>query len=79
MVRIRSQSDSEKREGEDGTIEYADWMGTKHLSAIEVSVRAEVVAAVTLSGEDGRVSVFEDGEYNDYQRDDLGGVWRPTE
>jgi DNA integrity scanning protein DisA with diadenylate cyclase activity len=49
------------------------------LSAIEVSVRAEVVAAVTLSEEDGRVSVFEDGEYNDYQRDELGRVWRPTE
>jgi hypothetical protein len=72
MVRINSQSDV----GEGNTIEYADWMGTKHLSAIEVSVRSAVVAAVPLSKENGRVSIFQDG---DYKRDELGGVWRPSE
>jgi diadenylate cyclase len=75
MVRIKSQSDV----GEGNTIEYADWMGTKHLSAIEASVRSEVVAAVTLSEENGRVSVFQDGDYEDYKRAELGGVWRPSE
>lgn len=75
MVRIKSQSDIE----EDTVIEYADWMGTKHLSAIEVSVRSEVVAAITLSEEDGRMSLFKDGGYEDYKRDELGGVWRPSD
>lgn len=79
MVRIKSQSDNENRKVEDGAIEYADWMGTKHLSAIEVSVREEVVAAITLSEENGRVSIFQDGEYDDYQRDELGDVWRSTD
>ncbi|MDZ7702353.1 MAG: diadenylate cyclase [Halobacteriales archaeon] len=78
MVRIKSPSDREKAELGDETVEYADWMGTKHLSAIEVSVREEVVAAITLSEENGRMSIFEDGEYDDYQRDELGGAWRPT-
>ncbi len=79
MVRIKSQSDSERQESENGTVEYADWMGTKHLSAIEASVREEVVTAITLSEENGRMSVFKHGEYDDYQRDELGGVWRPTD
>lgn len=75
MVRIKSQSRGE----EDPSIDYADWMGTKHLSAIEVSVRSEVLAAITLSEENGRMSIFENGDYDDYQRDELGGVWRPTD
>ncbi|MFC7020377.1 MULTISPECIES: diadenylate cyclase [Haloarcula] len=60
-------------------IEYADWMGTKHMSAIEVSVREEVVATVTLSEENGRMSIFKDGDYDDYLREKLGGVWRSRE
>jgi hypothetical protein len=79
MVRIKSPGDGEPQKSGGTTVEYADWMGTKHLSAIEVSVREEVLAAVTLSEEDGRVSVFQAGEYDDYQRDELGGVWRPTD
>lgn len=78
MVRIKSPTDSEV-EAADRTIEYADWMGTKHLSAIEVSIREEVVAAITLSEENGRMSVFEGGEYDDYQRNELGGKWRPKD
>lgn len=54
-------------------------MGTKHLSAIGVSLREEVVAVITLSEENGRMSIFEDGDYEDYQRAELGGVWRPTD
>lgn len=79
MVRVKSQDDGENQESGDKTVEYAGWMGTKHLSAIEVSVREEVVAAITLSEENGRVSIFRDGTYDDYQRDELGGVWRPTD
>ncbi len=60
----------------DDTIDYADWMGTKHLSAIEASVRDEVLAAITLSEENGRVTVFADGQYTDYKRHELGGRWR---
>jgi Uncharacterized conserved protein len=55
----------------------ADWMGTKHLSALEASIREEVLAAVTLSEEDGRVTVFENGTYKHYPRQELGGQWRP--
>jgi hypothetical protein len=74
MVRIRSPSakEAERREG----IDYADWMGTKHLSAVEVSTREEVLAAVTLSEEDGRVTVFREGSYDDRERHELGGRWR---
>jgi hypothetical protein len=76
MVRIKSPDASTDDEME---VEYADWMGTKHLSAIESSVREEVLAAVTLSEETGRVTVFENGDYMDFQREELGGLWRPTE
>jgi len=74
MVRIRSPSASEIEQDEE--FDYADWMGTKHLSAVEVSTRTEVLTAVTLSEENGRVTVFEDGSYEDRTRDELGGRWR---
>jgi diadenylate cyclase len=74
MVRIRSPSAKEVERREE--IDYADWMGTKHLSAVEVSTREEVLAAVTLSEEDGRVTVFRGGSYEDRERDELGGRWR---
>lgn len=74
MVRIRSPSaaEAEQREG----IEYADWMGTKHLSAVEISTREEILTAITLSEENGRVTVFQDGGYEDRKRTELGGPWR---
>jgi hypothetical protein len=75
MVRVRSPSRAEDADL-DGVV-YADWMGTKHLSAVEISVREEVLVAVTVSEENGRVSVFRDGTYEDYERDGLGGRWRP--
>jgi diadenylate cyclase len=78
MVRIKSQSDRDEMVA--GTsIESADWMGTKHLSAVEISLREEVLVAITLSEEDGRMTIFKDGGYDDFQRDELGGVWRSTE
>ena len=75
MFRIRSPSAETVAKRQN--VEYADWMGTKHLSALEASIREEVLVAVTLSEEDGRVTVFEDGSYKDYERDELGGRWRP--
>ena len=75
MVRIKSIGNS-REETEGDAIESADWMGTKHLSAVEISVREEVVAAITLSEENGRMTVFTEGSYDDYQRDELGGEWR---
>ena len=78
MVRMKSLDNTRAGAAEEMTIEYADWMGTKHLSAIEVSIREEVLAAITLSEEDGRMTVFTDGTYDDYRRDMLGGPWRST-
>jgi hypothetical protein len=75
LVRVRSL-DAAEREGSDEIVS-ADWMGTKHLSALEASTRDEVLWAVTLSEENGRVTTFLDGSYRDYQRDELGGRWRP--
>jgi hypothetical protein len=73
MVRVKSPSEAETEDGH--PIEYADWMGTKHLSAVEISTRDTVLAAVTLSEENGRVTVFEDGEYVDRRRDELADRW----
>jgi DNA integrity scanning protein DisA with diadenylate cyclase activity len=73
MVRVKSSASPtvERRE----EIEYADWMGTKHLSASEISTRDEVLAAVTLSEENGRVTLFEGGKFTDNTRNELGGRW----
>jgi CBS domain-containing protein len=75
MVRVRSPSPAGDERLDE--VAYADWMGTKHLSAVEISVREEVLVAVTVSEENGRVSVFRDGAYEDYERNELGGRWRP--
>lgn len=77
MVRVRSPSlEMLDRVGD---IEYADWMGTKHMSALETSLREDVLWAITLSEEDGRVTTFLDGTYQDYPRAEIGGRWRPSE
>jgi diadenylate cyclase len=75
MVRVRSPSPAEMKNS--GSLSYADWMGTKHLSAMEISTREEVLWAVTLSEENGRVTTFADGTYQDYPRGEIGGRWRP--
>jgi hypothetical protein len=74
MVRVRNLTASERERV--GEVSPADWMGTKHLSALEASARQQVLWAVTLSEEDGRVTTFLDGEYRDYEQDALGGRWR---
>jgi hypothetical protein len=75
MVRVRNLNSAERERSDD--IVAAEWMGTKHLSALEASTRRQVLWAITLSEEDGRVTTFLDGTYKDYQRDELGGRWRP--
>ena len=75
MVRVRSPSPEEM--DIDDELSYPDWMGTKHLSAHEISTRGEVLWAVTLSEEDGRVTSFLNGTYQDYPREEIGGRWRP--
>jgi diadenylate cyclase len=71
MVRVRSTPEHRIPD-----VEYPDWMSAKHLSAFEASTREGVLAAVTLSEESGRVTVFRGGSYEDRERDELGGRWR---
>lgn len=74
MVRFR---DLEATAGDalaDG-VTYADWMGSRHMSALETSTRPAVVATVTLSEETGRVSLFRDGEVDSTERDEIGRKW----
>lgn len=75
MVRVRSPDLDELPQSD--KIEYPDWMGTKHVSALETSLRENVLWAVTLSEEDGRVTTFLNGTYQDYPREEIGGRWRP--
>lgn len=80
MVRFKdlTQEELSRLEGVD-RIEYAEWMGARHMSAADTSARPDVVTAITLSEEDGRVTLFEDGNFQDDKRDQLGGEWRPAE
>jgi hypothetical protein len=74
MVRVRSPT-TDVETADD--LDYPDWMGTKHLSALETSTREGVLWGITLSEEDGRVTTFLDGTYQDYPREEIGGRWRP--
>jgi len=49
------------------------------MSALETSIREEVLWVITLSEEDGRVTTFLNGTYQDYPREGIGGRWRPEE
>lgn len=79
MVRLKdlSHTDLEARLGE--PMPYADWMGSRHMSALDTSVREDVVATLTLSEETGRVTVFSDGEFESVERAAIGGRWRVNE
>jgi hypothetical protein len=61
MVRVKQLSSAECRRNDE--LPYAGWMGARHMSALETSTRKEVIAAITLSEEDGRVTVFTDGTF----------------
>ena len=77
MVRVRSPNRDELPAVQ--KLNYPDWMGTKHMSALETSVRDDVLWGITLSEEDGRVTTFLNGTYQDYPREEIGGRWRPTQ
>lgn len=63
LVRVKQLSTAECQRIDDPP--YAGWMGARHMSALETSTRKEVIAAITLSEEDGRVTVFTDGAFED--------------
>lgn len=69
MVRLAKPSPPPR--GRSADLPYAGWMGARHMSALETSARETVNAALTLSEEDGRMTVFRDGEYQDYPRSAL--------
>jgi hypothetical protein len=73
MVRFRDYRDDVAN---DDDLAYQDWMGSRHMSALETSLRPAVVSTVTLSEESGRVSVFEDGTVDSVPRDQIGKKWR---
>lgn len=75
MVRVRSPSRTDIPGVEE--LNYPGWMGTKHMSALESSLRNDVLWGITLSEEDGRVTTFLNGTYQDYPREEIGGRWRP--
>lgn len=66
MVRV-AQPPSNTRERFAG-LPYAGWMGARHMSALETSAREAVAGVITLSEEDGRMTVFRDGDFEDYPR-----------
>jgi len=76
MVRFRDLGTRSEDADLVDDVSYEPWMGSRHMSAIETSVRPEVVATVTVSEETGRVSVFRDGEAESMRRHQLGGPWR---
>lgn len=57
--------------------EYEEWMGSRHMSALDTSRRPNVIATLTLSEETGRVTVFESGSFETAERTELGGEWNP--
>ncbi|GAB6880593.1 hypothetical protein JCM17823_28670 [Halorubrum gandharaense] len=76
MVRFRDLATRSEESDLVDEVDYEPWMGSRHMSAIETSVRPEVVATVTLSEETGRISVFEDGVAETERRGEIGGPWR---
>lgn len=76
MVRFRDLGTRSWESDLVGDVEYEPWMGSRHMSAIETSIRPEVVATVTLGEETGRVTVFHDGEADSQLRSEVGDPWR---
>lgn len=76
MVRFRDLGTRSEEAALVDEVSYEPWMGSRHMSAIETSIRPEVVATVTLSEESGRVCVFRDGRATTVERHVIGGPWR---
>lgn len=61
MVRLHDRAPTDG-DGAKDVVQFRDWMGARHMSAMDASVRPSVVAAITLSEEDGDVTLFVDGD-----------------
>jgi hypothetical protein len=80
MVRFKDRipaadGEARARDGRNGG--YEDWMGSRHMSALDTSKRPNVVSTLTLSEETGRVSIFERGSFETYECNELGAEWNP--
>lgn len=71
LVRFRTPDDLD--------VEYEPWMGARHMSALDISTREDVVATVTLSQENGRVTVFQDGSFESTLPERFGERWRGSD
>lgn len=58
--------------------DYEPWMGARHMSALDVSTREDVVVTLTLSEETGRVTVFQNGTFESVPPARFGERWRGT-
>ena len=76
MVRFTGGMPNDLDSGETAAPTYEDWMGSRHMSALDMSTLDDVIATVTLSQESGRVTVCEDGTFESQPREALGGRWR---
>lgn len=74
MVRMKQLSTPEREQAEG--LQYGGWMGARHMSALETSTRDEVFSVITVSEEDGRITTFRDGTFEDYPREELGNEWQ---
>jgi len=79
MVRLKDLSHAEIEARVGTSTPYEDWMGSRHMSALDTSLRDDVVATITLSEETGRVTVFCDGMFDAAERAEIGGRWRVDE
>ncbi|QLD86118.1 DNA integrity scanning protein DisA nucleotide-binding domain protein [Natronomonas halophila] len=59
--------------------DYEPWMGARHMSALDVSTREDVVVTLTLSEETGRVTVFQNGTFESVPPERFGERWRGTQ
>lgn len=73
---VRFYDHSSMSQTEHVPIQYADWMGSRHMSAADTSARPEVVTTMTLSAETGRVTLFENGDYDTRSREQLHHDWQ---
>ncbi|UPV73133.1 diadenylate cyclase [Halorussus limi] len=75
MVRFRDLKSDHSGPRNAEIADYEDWMGARHMSALDTSARPNVVSTLTLSEETGRVTVFQRGTFETYTRAELGGDW----
>ncbi|ELY57741.1 diadenylate cyclase [Natronolimnohabitans innermongolicus] len=77
LVRVTDLTPSELEAADPDAAEYEDWMGSRHMSALDTSRRRNAVSTLTLSEETGRVTSFENGSFETTKRSELGGEWNP--